>query len=126
MNVRIYALLIAFMMLLPACSDPYFTMTGDAKMMIERDIRFLEMYEKSLCEIKKGREREELSRGKCLALYYDLKENERVENSREKVAKRVSYIVTNPDKFEKDDSIKVYNLTTKIGECDTYILQNCM
>jgi hypothetical protein len=94
--------------------------------MIEEDIHFLEMYKNTLCSIKETHELEEISRGKCLALYYDFKGNDSVQDGKEVVAKRVSYILTNPDKFDKNFPDRLSIVTAKIEVCTLYIKENCM
>ncbi len=126
MKVRNLALLIVSALLLPSCSDPYFSMSGEKQLAIEKDILFLEIYENTLCSIKKMHEWEEISRGKCLALYYDFKENDSIQDGKKEVAKRVSYISNNPDEFDKNFLDRLSNVTRKIGVCTSYINQNCM
>ncbi len=126
MKVRNLALLIVSALLLPSCSDPYFSMSGESQLTIEKDILFLEIYENTLCSIKEMHEWEEISRGKCLALYYDFKENDSVQDGKKEVAKRVSYILNNPDKFDKKFPDRLSKVTRKIGVCAGYINQNCM
>ncbi len=126
MKVRIYALLIVSAMLLPSCSDPYFSMSGESQLKIEKDIHFLKMYKTTLCSIREGHEREEISPGKCLALYYDFKENDSVQDGKKEVVKRVNYILNNSVKFDKNYSVQLYKFTTEIGGCTSYIKQNCM
>jgi hypothetical protein len=122
MKVRNLALLIVSALLLSSCSDPYFSTRGESQLMIEKDIRFLEAYKNTFCSIMEMYERKEISRGKCIALYYDGKEND---SDKAEVAKRVSYILKNPDKFDKNISDRLSNITTKTVECTTYINQNC-
>ncbi len=126
MKIQNLVLVIALTLLLSSCSDPYFSMSGESKLMIERDIRFLEIYETTLCNIKEMHEREEISRGKCLALYYEFKENDGIQDGRKVVAKRVGYIMSNPDSFDRKYSEQLSEFTTKIGDCNSYINKNCM
>lgn len=100
-------------------------MGSNSQMMVEKDIQFVEMYKKSLCGIKKKHEWEEISGGKCLALYYDFKEDDRIQGSKEEVTRRVGYIVSNPDKFDKDLPAKITKATMEIGVCSNYIKSNC-
>jgi hypothetical protein len=122
MKVRNLALLIVSALFLSSCSNPYFSMNGESQLMIEKDIRFLEAYRNSFCSIMEMHERKEISRGKCIALYYDNKEND---SDKAEVAKRVSYIMKNPDKFDKNLFERLSNITTKTVECTNYINQNC-
>lgn len=127
MKVRNLALLIVAALLLPSCSDnPYSSMGSNSLMMVEKDIGYLEMYEKTLCGIKKKHEWEEITRGKCLALYYDFKGNDRVQNGKKEVTKRVSYVLNNPDKFDSSFPARLSDATMKIGVCTNYIKKNCM
>jgi hypothetical protein len=122
MKVRNFALLIVSALLMSSCSGPYFSMSGESQLMIEKDIRFLETYKNTFCSIREMHEQEEISRGKCLALYYDNKEND---SDKREVAKRVSYILNNPDKFDKKISDRLSNITTKTVDCTNYINQKC-
>ena len=97
-------------------------MSGESQLMIEMDIRFLETYKNTVCSIMEMHEQKVISRGKCLALYYDNSENDSVKGE---VTKRVSYILNNPDKFDKNVSDRLSNITTKTGGCTNYISQNC-
>ena len=94
--------------------------------MVDKDIHFLEMYNNTLCSIKEEHEKGEISRGKCLALYYDFKDNDRVQNGKKEVIKRVSYILNNPDKFDDNYPVRLSDATMKIGACTNYIKKNCM
>jgi len=123
MKNRNLALAFLSALLLPGCADPYFSIRGEAVLLIENDIRYLEKYESNLCSIKEMHENGEISRGKCLAMYYDNTENDRVKNE---VAKRASYILSNPDEFDKDFSNRLSEVTTNTVDCTTYIKQNCM
>jgi len=87
---------------------------------------FVEMYKKTLCNIKKMHEWEEISGGKCLALYYDFKGNDGIQSGKKEVSKRVGYIVSNPDKFDKNLSAEITKATVEIGACNEYIKSNCM
>ena len=123
MKVLNFSLSIVAMLLLSSCSDPYFSMSGDSQLMIENDISILETYANTLCSIKEMQEREEISRGKCLAMYYDKKEHNRVEKE---VTKRVSYILSNPAQFDKEIYGRLTIITAKTADCANYINQNCM
>lgn len=117
------ALLLVSLLLLSSCSDPYLTIRGDSQLMIEKDVHFLELYKNALCNIKDMHERQEISRGKCLAMYYDNTQNDRVKSE---VATRASYILNNPDEFDKSLAEKLSNIATETTECTAYINANCM
>jgi hypothetical protein len=127
LKVRNLALLIVSALLLPSCADnPYSSMSSESQLMIEKDIHFLEMYKNTLCSINEMRELEEITRGKCLALYYDFKLNDSVQDGKKEVAERISYILANPDKFDKIFLDRLSIITTKIEDCTRYIKENCM
>ena len=127
MKVRNLALLIVSALLLPSCAEnPYSSMSSESQLMIEEDIHFLEMYKNTLCSINEIHELEEITRGKCLALYYDFKLNDSVQDGKNVVAERISYIFANPDKFDKDFPDRLSIITTKIEDCTRYIKENCM
>ncbi len=127
MKVRNLALLIVSALLLASCSDnPYSSMSSNSQLIVEKDIDFLEMYQNTLCSIKKKHEWEEISRGKCLALYYDFKENDSVQDGKKEVTKRVSYILNNPDEFDEKFLDRLSYAIAKIGDCSSYIKKNCM
>jgi len=123
MKIANFALVILSALLLPACADPYYSIRGEAVLLIENDIRFLEKNENDLCSIKEMHENGDISRGKCLAMYYDNTENDR---AKKEVAKRASYILTHPDEFDRNFSERLSEATTKTMDCTTYIKQNCM
>lgn len=126
MKVRNFTILIATALLLSSCSDPYSSIYGESPAMLEKDIRFLEKYKNTLCSIKEKREYEEITRGKCLALYYEYKDKESIQDKKKETVKRIGYILGNPEKFDKDSYDRVSTATTGIVDCNSYINRNCI
>lgn len=86
----------------------------------------MESYKDTICGIKDQHENKEITRGKCLALYYEHKDQSHIKEEKEKVVKRVGYILENPDKFDKKTHDKLSIASMEIANCDNYIMLNCM
>lgn len=117
---------IASALLLSSCVDPYSSLYGESPTKIKEDADFLEGYKTSLCSIKEQHEYEEISRGRCLALYYDFKEQSHTKKEKEEIVKRVSYIMKDPGKVDQSILDQLSRSTAEIGACKEYITENCM
>jgi hypothetical protein len=124
-GMRIDHAMLAFLgaLLLTSCSNPYFSMDGSSQFMIDKDIRFLEKYRNTLCNIKETHEREEITSGRCLALYYDQNQSDDIEKE---TMQRVGYILAHPGKFDKKIAENLSTITTDIVDCTNYINTNCL
>lgn len=112
--------------LLSSCVDPYSSLYGESPMKIQQDVDFLNGYKNGICGIKEKHEYEEISSGKCLALYYDFKDQSQIKSEREAVAKRVKYILEDPGEADQATLTQLSLATAAIGECKEYIKENCM
>lgn len=86
----------------------------------------MEKYHETICGIQDQHEDEEISRGKCLALYYDYKDKMHIKDERREVIQRVRYILANPGKFDQDSYDLVSTATSEIVDCKSYIEKNCI
>lgn len=112
--------------LFSSCSNPYSSMGHTSEMKLQQDLQFLEIYKDAYCDIKESYEQGDISRGRCLTLFYDKKENDALEDAKDEVGKRVSYVLSNPDEFDKEIAQKLSKTTNQIMECIGYINANCM
>lgn len=117
---------IAPALLISSCVDPYSSLYGESPTKIKEDVDFLESYKNGICTIKEKHEYEEISRGKCLALYYDYKEQSDIKSTKESVVKRVSQILKDPGKVDQSILDQLSLSTAAIADCKNYITENCM
>lgn len=110
--------------LLCSCANPYSSLYGDSPSRLKEDINFLDRYKQTVCDIKEQHEYGEISTGKCLALYYDCKED--MNDEKDDVVQRISYVYKHPDKVDQSTLNTVSEATVAIAGCLTYITENCM
>ncbi|BHH83774.1 hypothetical protein [Desulforhopalus sp. 52FAK] len=93
---------------------------------MKADVDFLEEYKNSMCGIKDKHEYEEISSGRCLALYYDYKDQSHTKNEMEDVVKRVRSILEDPGKADQSSLDRLSKASAEIVGCKNYITENCM
>lgn len=126
MKVRNFTILIALALLLCSCANPYSSLYGDSPSKIKEDVHFLELYKNTICGIKEKHEYKEISSGKCLALYYDYKEQNHTKNEWEDVVKRIRYILEDPGKIDPKTFDLLSKASIEIADCKNYITENCL
>ena len=109
-----------------SCTNPYSSLYDESSSKITEDTRFVEVYKNTICNIKEEHKQKEITSGKCLALYYDHKDQSQIKDEKEEVVKRVRYVLENPDKFDKKTHDLLSRTTVELADCDNYIILNCM
>jgi len=118
--------LITSTILLCSCSSPYSALYGESPTKIKKDVHFLEGYRDTLCGIKEKHEYEEIPSGRCLALYFDFKDQSHTKTEMEGVANRVRSILEDPDKVDQSIIDQLSEATAEIAACKNYIKKTCM
>ncbi len=126
MKIRKFMMVIVSAFPLCSCVNPLSSLYNESSSKLTEDARFVESYRNTICDIKKEHEYKEITSGKCLARYYDYKDQPHLKEEKEEVVKRVRYILENPEKFDQKTYNKLSKTTVEIANCDDYILLNCM
>ena len=118
--------LTASALLLCSCANPYSSLYDESPSKLKKDVAFLEEYKNNMCDITEKHGYKEISSGRCLALYYDFKDQSHTKNEMATVAKRVRNILQDPGKANQSTLDQLSTATAAIAECQSYITQNCM